>query len=48
MLAAAAALQATAPDIAAAFARLRLGGGARLYGARTGIADDLLARAAPE
>jgi putative acyl-CoA dehydrogenase len=49
MLAAVAALQATAPDIAAGFARLRLGGGgSRLYGARTGIADELLARAAPE
>jgi putative acyl-CoA dehydrogenase len=47
MLAAAAALQATAPEIAAAFAGARLNGSARLYGALPDQASRLLERAVP-
>ncbi|MFN3348182.1 acyl-CoA dehydrogenase family protein [Pseudorhodoplanes sp.] len=47
-VAAAAALQATAPEIAAAFVRLRLGAGARLYGAVSGEGERFLKRAMPE
>lgn len=46
-VAAAAALQSTAPDIAAAFARMRLVGCMRLYGALPDQASRLLERAAP-
>jgi putative acyl-CoA dehydrogenase len=48
MLAAAAALQPTSPDIAAAFSRLRLNGGARLYGAVSEQSSRLLDRAWPQ
>jgi putative acyl-CoA dehydrogenase len=47
MVAAAAALQATAPGIAATFARMRFGGGMRQYGALPDNASHLLERAAP-
>jgi len=47
MVAAAAALQATAPEIAAIFARVRLAGGMRHYGAPSDNASRLLERAAP-
>jgi putative acyl-CoA dehydrogenase len=47
LVAAAAALQSTAPEIAAAFARMRLGGGTRLYDALPDSASGLLERAAP-
>jgi putative acyl-CoA dehydrogenase len=46
-VAAAAALQSTAPQIATAFARLRLGAGTRLYGALPDCASLLLQRAGP-
>lgn len=46
MVAAVAALNATAPDIAAAFARMRLRGGIRQYGAMPACASQLLERAA--
>jgi putative acyl-CoA dehydrogenase len=46
-LAAAAALHATAPDIAIEFSRLRLGGGSRLYGALPDNPARLLDRAVP-
>jgi putative acyl-CoA dehydrogenase len=47
IVAAAAALQSTAPEIAATFARRRLGGGMRQYGAPPDKASPLLERAAP-
>jgi len=47
ILAAAAALQSTAPEIASEFARTRLRGGSRLYGTPPGNAKRLLERAAP-
>ena len=47
MVAAAAALQATASEVAAEFSRTRLGAGSRLYGARLDDAARLLDRAAP-
>lgn len=47
ILAAAAALQATAPETAASFARTRVGTGTRLYGALPDNAARLLERAAP-
>jgi len=47
-VAAAAALQSTAPEIAGAFARMRLGGAARLYGAVSGEGERLLKRALPD
>jgi putative acyl-CoA dehydrogenase len=47
ILAAAAALRATAPDVAAEFSRLRLGGGSPLYGALPDNPGRLLDRAMP-
>jgi len=47
VVAAAAALQATVPDIAAAFVRMRLAGGTRLYGVSRTNAERLLERASP-